>query len=73
MTVHFTIEEQEIVDVLEEIVRNPDAGAQARLSAIRQLRMLREALPHAPEEATGDQLAALDPLEPRRRARGRGK
>jgi hypothetical protein len=73
MALKFSVEEQEIVDVLEAIIRDPKAGAQARLTGLRQLRQLREMAQDAPSEATGDQLAELDPLEPRRRARGRGK
>jgi hypothetical protein len=63
----------EIIGILAEIARDPKSGAQARISAIRQLRQLQEAFGRLPADDSrrSEGLGALDSLEPRRRARGR--
>lgn len=54
-----SLQEQEMIDILEEIARNATNGA-ARIAAIKQLREMDDGCDH-------DDWAELDELAPRRR------
>lgn len=61
-----TLDEQEMVDILEDIARNGNNGA-ARIAAIKVLRDM-----DAGNATSEDGFAALDELQPRRQLRTKG-
>jgi hypothetical protein len=66
MPVAKPIDDPEIVEILTAIIRDPRSGAQARISAIRQLRQMRDTAGLS-DDAFADLETAGDELEKRRR------
>ena len=54
------MDSEEMIEILEELIRDPDTNATAKCTAIRTLREI------APEPPATGALAALDELRPRR-------